>query len=238
LLNVTYSIGLTENGWTSDITGNEWLIKSFIPQVRAREPNMDEPILLILDGHGSHETDTFIDTALESNIHILKLPAHTTHQTQPLDVGCFGPLKSQWVEHCEAHLELTGEPLPKADFVKAYIAIRDEAVTPELVQAAFRKTGIAPFNANIFTEADYGPSYGSSTSAHLPQSFPGGDDVDMHDMLELESNSEDEDGDEDDSDTEMMDGREHWAGEIMDWEVTGNDQLQGIDNFGAWPSLF
>jgi hypothetical protein len=225
-----YSIGLTENGWTSDIIGTEWLIKSFIPQVRARELNANEPILLILDGHGSHETDGFFDVALENNIHILKLPAHTTHQTQPLDVGCFGPLKSQWVEHCEAHLELTGEPLSKADFVKAYISIRDEAVTPELVQAAFRKTGIAPFNANIFTEADFGPSHGSSTSAHLPQSFPLSEDVDMDGMPALEYDSED------DTDSEMMDSDE-WAGEVMDWEGIGNDELQGIDNFGAWPCL-
>jgi hypothetical protein len=117
------------------------------------------PILLILDGHGSHETLPFLEEAVRNNIHILMLPAHTTHKTQPLDVGCFGPLKSKWIERCEEHLELYGTPIARADFVTEYLAVRDAAVTPELVLAAFRKTGIAPFNPDIFNDTDFAPSY-------------------------------------------------------------------------------
>jgi hypothetical protein len=43
-----------ENGWTTDNTALEWLQKVFIPQTAPRDPS--EAQLLVLDGHGSHET--------------------------------------------------------------------------------------------------------------------------------------------------------------------------------------
>ena len=49
-----------------------------------------KPILLVLDGHGSHDTLPIIDLALSHGIIIFCLPPHTTHKLQPLDVGVFG----------------------------------------------------------------------------------------------------------------------------------------------------
>ncbi|KAH7917211.1 hypothetical protein BV22DRAFT_998363, partial [Leucogyrophana mollusca] len=37
---------------------------------------------------------------------------------------------------------------------------------------AWRKCGIWPLNPNIFTEEDYALSYKTSTTAHVPASFP------------------------------------------------------------------
>jgi hypothetical protein len=48
----------TDNRWTSNDTALEWLQTVFIPQTAPRDPK--EPRLLILDGHGSHETTEFI----------------------------------------------------------------------------------------------------------------------------------------------------------------------------------
>ena len=68
----------------------EWFKKFFIP-----ETNHLTPTLLVLDGHGSHGTNTthlsfeLISLAKEENIHILLLPPHTTNILQPLDVGIF-----------------------------------------------------------------------------------------------------------------------------------------------------
>jgi hypothetical protein len=99
-LTYRYSVALTESGWTNNEVAVWWLHHSFGPQMRAREPNMDKPILLIYDGHGSHATNAFIEEAMAWNIRLYRLPAHTTHKLQPLDVGCFGPIKRAWLDYC------------------------------------------------------------------------------------------------------------------------------------------
>lgn len=54
----------------------------------ARKPS-NEPILIIFDGHGSHYTDDILEEAIKNNIRLLRLPSHTTHKLQSLDVGFF-----------------------------------------------------------------------------------------------------------------------------------------------------
>jgi hypothetical protein len=49
--------------------------------------------LLIIDGHESHKSLAFQDLCEESKIITLCMPPHTSHILQPLDVGCFAPLK-------------------------------------------------------------------------------------------------------------------------------------------------
>ena len=49
--------------------------------------------LLILDGHESHKSLAFQDLCEENKIITLCMPPHASHILQPLDVGCFAPLK-------------------------------------------------------------------------------------------------------------------------------------------------
>lgn len=44
-------------------------------------------------GYGSHLTYEFWSYAKAHNIILFRLPPHSTHLTQPLDVGCFQPFK-------------------------------------------------------------------------------------------------------------------------------------------------
>ncbi len=55
-----------------------------------------EKRLLIIDGHGSHATDEFMFECLYNGIHVLWLPPHFPHVTQPLDVAVFGPVKNAY----------------------------------------------------------------------------------------------------------------------------------------------
>ncbi len=45
--------------------------------------------LLVMDGYGSHLTYEFWSYAKEYKIILFRLPPHSTHLTQALDVGCF-----------------------------------------------------------------------------------------------------------------------------------------------------
>ncbi|KAF8578545.1 hypothetical protein K439DRAFT_1648750 [Ramaria rubella] len=53
-------------------------------------------ILLISDGHGSHERALLKDAAFKVGVILFSLPPHTTDQLQPLDVGVFGPMQTAW----------------------------------------------------------------------------------------------------------------------------------------------
>ena len=61
-------------------------------------------ILLIQDGRGSHVSIELIELARANNIHLLCLPAHTTHVLQPLDVGVFKSFKGNFSKACGEYL--------------------------------------------------------------------------------------------------------------------------------------
>ncbi|KAH7922725.1 DDE-domain-containing protein, partial [Leucogyrophana mollusca] len=113
-------VSTSPNGWTDDFLGAEWFKQSFVPQATARNTS-GQPILLIFDGHGSHMVDEIREAAIQNNIHLFCLPAHTTHKLQPLDVGVFGPLQHAWRTRCDTVVNETGEEIPRENFVKEYM---------------------------------------------------------------------------------------------------------------------
>ncbi|CAK5282967.1 unnamed protein product, partial [Mycena citricolor] len=117
-------ICMSATGWTDNHISVQWFKKCFIPQAKAwakEKGTNDQPILLVLDGHGSHEALELIDLARENNIILLLLPPHTTHKLQPLDVGVFGPFSRAWTEKCDDVVDDTTKEMPKEDFVKHYM---------------------------------------------------------------------------------------------------------------------
>jgi len=82
----------TPKGWIDNKTALKWLRKVFIPLTRPARPSQKR--LLIIDGHGSHVTVDYMWEAYSNNIHIIYLPAHTSHVLQPLDLSCFSVLKT------------------------------------------------------------------------------------------------------------------------------------------------
>lgn len=51
-------------------------------------------ILLFLDGFGGHVPYHMLQNLRDNDIVVLRLPVHTSHVLQPLDVSVFGPFKS------------------------------------------------------------------------------------------------------------------------------------------------
>ena len=76
------SIGVAcESGWMNTETFRQWL-QYFQQHVHS---SADRPVLLILDGHGSHKDLKVIEYARDNYMHMLSTPPHTTHKLQPLD---------------------------------------------------------------------------------------------------------------------------------------------------------
>ena len=104
------------------------------------------PGLLLLDGDGSHITMEFCQYALAHNIHIMCLPAHSTHLLQPLDVGIFGPLQHYYGKAADTHMRDTRTGIKKGTFWTFYRYARVNTFLPKTIASAFRATGVHPFN--------------------------------------------------------------------------------------------
>ncbi|KAE9027795.1 hypothetical protein PF010_g2565 [Phytophthora fragariae] len=57
--------------------------------------SIPRPLVLILDGCGSHHSDKVVDAADALDILLVSLPPNGTHLLQPLDVAVFATLKSK-----------------------------------------------------------------------------------------------------------------------------------------------
>ncbi|KIJ26302.1 hypothetical protein M422DRAFT_272645 [Sphaerobolus stellatus SS14] len=78
------------------------------------------PILLVSDGHLSHETPEMHTLGFNNEIFLLSLPPKTTHMLQPLDVGVFGPFQNAWVKHCEDSA-IARDPVTRYNLVEHYM---------------------------------------------------------------------------------------------------------------------
>lgn len=120
----------------------------------------------------------FIDLAEENNVIVLCLPPHTTHKLQPLDVGVFGPFQRAWIDCCDSVVELIGSEMPKEEFIKQYMNIRNITFKSVTIISAFKKSGIWPINRDIFMKEDYAPSIPYSTEANDFPALVSSDDSD------------------------------------------------------------
>lgn len=75
-----------------------------------------------MDGHASHETDEMIEAAFAARVILLRLPPHTTHKLQPMDVGVFGPFQNAWVNHC-CDQACRGEEITRLTLIPEYMKV-------------------------------------------------------------------------------------------------------------------
>ena len=73
-----YSVKVTESGWTDDNTAVEWFCEVFIPHATARNQS-GKQILLMFDGHHSHDTPEMLSAAFDHGI--LLYCCFGTHET-------------------------------------------------------------------------------------------------------------------------------------------------------------
>jgi len=86
-----------KSGWMDSNLFLRWL-EHFIKFVK---PSCNEPVLLLLDGHGSHKTLGAVECARGHGIILLCFPPHCTHKMQPLDVSFFGPHKRYYKQETD-----------------------------------------------------------------------------------------------------------------------------------------
>jgi hypothetical protein len=78
----------------------------------------------------------------DNNIICICMPPHSSHLLQPLDVGCFGPLKRAYGGLVKAKIWLGYNYINKLDFLKAYPVARQQVFSIENIQSGFHAAGI------------------------------------------------------------------------------------------------
>jgi len=135
----------TDNGWTTDPTAISWLQDVFIPATQPAQPST--PRLLILDGHGSHETTDFMWLCYSNDIYLLFLPAHSSHVLQPLDVAVYGPLKTAYRKELGyLHQATDSTAIGKRNFLACYRKARQVACSIQNIKAGWKTTGLWPIS--------------------------------------------------------------------------------------------
>lgn len=138
-----YLIAVSESGYSNGKLALDWL-QHFNKQTEKRRKGAWR--LLLVDGHGSRETREFVKYAEDHMIQIFALPSHTTHILQPLDVGCFQPLK--WYHWCclDWAARTGSKDISKADFMATLEEIRRLTFTRTTILSGWRRTVISPYN--------------------------------------------------------------------------------------------
>jgi hypothetical protein len=83
------------------------------------------------------------------------MPSHSSHLLQPLDIGCFGPLKKAYGDQIQGMMKCYIHYISKLEFLPAFKAAFSKAITRKNAQAGFRGAGLIPFNpAEVLAKLD------------------------------------------------------------------------------------
>ena len=132
----------TGNGWVNAEIFDSWFSKHFLTHAPSARP-----LLLLLDGHSSHFEPKVLRLAAENGVIIFCLPPNTTHLTQPLDKGCFSPLKVYWKEECQVYLSKNpGKVVTRYQFSEIFAKAWAKGMTMKNIIGGFKTTGVFPMN--------------------------------------------------------------------------------------------
>lgn len=139
----------SENAWTSQEIGLEWLQRVFIPE---STPQLNQHRMLLLDAHSSHINIEFLWSCKQHKIELLFLPAHSTHVLQPLDLSVFSAAKTRYRNQIRDLASLDdAAPVKKQQFIRYYNLAREDSITERVIRAGWRAAGLVPYNPDLVT---------------------------------------------------------------------------------------
>ncbi|XP_055708232.1 uncharacterized protein LOC129805249 [Phlebotomus papatasi] len=130
-------------------------------------------ILLILDNHASHLSLDAIKFCRDSGIHMLTLPPHTSHRTQPLDLSVFGPFKAYCASAFDSWISAGGgNRVNLRNIARLSAEPLRKSMTSKNIKAGFLKSGIYPLNSAKLLSS-FEPTKYESTSTEVCRSVSG-----------------------------------------------------------------
>ena len=167
--------GVSGSGWSNNGLGLAWLQQVFERFTAAKARRKYR--LLLVDGHGSHLTEEFLEYCHRHKILLGIYPPHSTHTLQPLDVVMFKPLSTAYSKKLATRLHKHQGlvPVTKADFFGLFWDAWTSSFTAKNILSSFKATGVHPFNPDVVL--DRFANNDSDTSSNASEEAPtyGGD---------------------------------------------------------------
>jgi hypothetical protein len=141
-----YGVAMSETGYNNDKISLEW-VKHFERQSRATLKGTYR--LLLFDGFDSHLTREFLEVLEDHRIIPYRLPPHSTHLLQPLDVSCFQPYKHWHAEAVDSATRTGCTAFNKVEFLAALKSIRYRTFKKDTIKRGWRETGLIPYRPDV-----------------------------------------------------------------------------------------
>ena len=144
------------SGWIN----NEMFLASLQNFVKFTKASITNRQLLLLDNHSSHLDFHVVQYCKANGITMLTFPPHCSHRIQPLDVSVFGPFKNAMKNSFNTWHQLNpGKRISIHDVAELSRVPYLQTFTPQNIIAGFKKSGIYPFNRDIFPPESFLASY-------------------------------------------------------------------------------
>ena len=156
--------GKSDKGWMTRELFYGWLANHFILCIPP-----GRPVILLVDGHSTHidiEISKFCD---KNGVLLYCLPAHSSHITQPLDVGFYGPLKQAWKKAAVKYSSNNiGKSVTKQTFSRVFKGAWENTVKASTINS-FRTAGIFPVDFSAIRQEKLAPAtvYTTETAPEL-----------------------------------------------------------------------
>ena len=135
---------ISDSGWMEGKNFVKWFKTIFLQHVNKLEGYK----LLYLDGHFSHISEELIKLARENNVILFRLPAHTSHFLQPLNVGVFRNTKAVWEPLLDEFFRTNGfKTVVKDEFCALMkLLVEKGGFKSEHARLGFEQTGLFLLN--------------------------------------------------------------------------------------------
>jgi hypothetical protein len=99
-----------------------------------------------VDSYESYNLHEFYKYCEEEKIIVLCMPPYLSYLLQPLNVGCFSPLKRAYSDKINSLSQYSTKKIKKEAFLLAFKAAFEKAMTKENIYAGFRGAGLVLHN--------------------------------------------------------------------------------------------
>ena len=139
-------LATSPTGYSNDVLAMRWLVHF---ERNSHKTQVGTWRLLIMDEYGSYLTYEFYDYAQKHCIELFRLPPHSTHLTQLLDVGCFQPYKHYYSETINNAMKAGAADYGKLEFLASLQTIRSPTFKKSIIRSAVKNTGLISYNLEI-----------------------------------------------------------------------------------------
>lgn len=145
--------GVSGSGWSNDGLGLAWLqqvLQRFTASKARRKCR-----LLLVDGHGSHLTEEFLEYCHRHKILLGIYPPHSTHTLQPLDMVMFKPLSTAYSKKLTTRLHKHHGlvPVAEADFFSLFWNAWASSFTAKNIFSSFKAQVYTPSTLTLYSTA-------------------------------------------------------------------------------------